>query len=321
MAGRPLLALVRCGLALGVLSCISTGAAAADATGTEAATGKADAPVPFKVDHDAPLEPAERLDRAAEGFIRLRVEFNGIRGDRVPAFLYLPTNADARGGADAEADPAHPAVLLQYGSGGNKNTNYIVALGERFAARGFIVLTIDAPLRGERRPRRDLGWRRLFTDIGRVPWYLGDYSRAIDYLLTRREVDARRVGYAGISWGAITGITFVAHEPRVRAIASIVGGGNFLGQFDAQASEAAREAARRIDPVHHVARIAPRPLLLMNVTRDQLVPRFYAESLHAAAGEAETVTKVWLDTDHFFNGLDRRAVLDQVVDFMENALR
>jgi len=301
--------IVRCAVILAGLLAASTAVAA------EVAAQESDeAAIPYRVDHDAPLKPTERLDREAEMFTRFRVEFNGIRGDRVPAYLYVPKGGDA---ASARA-----AVLLQYGSGGNKNTNYIVALGEQFASRGFVVLTIDAPLRGERKPKGERGWRQIFSaETGRFPWYLGDYSRAVDYLISRREVDRDRVGYAGISWGAITGITFVAHEPRVRAMASIVGGGNFLGTLRTEVSAEARQAALRIDPVYHVALIAPRPLLLMNVTRDQLVPRFYSESLHNAAGDAKSVTKVWLETDHFFNGVDRHAVLDEVVDFMQNALR
>src|SRR5688572_9648856 len=93
-----------------------------------------DVAAPFQVDHDAPLHPAERIDREADAFSRFRVEFNGIRRDRVPGYLYLPKG---------DRQP-RPAVLLQYGSGGSKNTNYIVALGEQFASRGFVVLTIDA---------------------------------------------------------------------------------------------------------------------------------------------------------------------------------
>lgn len=307
----PWTSFARCCFALAMLLGMCAGGPSASAE-VEPKPDEAGGSIPFPVDHDAPLDSTERVDRATEAFTRFRVEFNGIRGDRVPAHLYLPSG---------EA-PARPAVLLQYGSGGNKNTNYIVALGEQFASRGFVVLTIDAPLRGERKPKRARSWwQRMLTEAGRVPWYLGDYSRAVDYLLTRREVDRERVGYAGISWGAITGITFVAHEPRVHAMASIVGGGNFLGTFNVEPSEEASRAALRVDPIHHVARIAPRPLLLLNVTRDQLVPRIYAEALHRAAGDAHSVTKVWLETDHFFHGVDRRAVLDQIIDFMESALK
>jgi fermentation-respiration switch protein FrsA (DUF1100 family) len=138
--------------------------------------------------------------------------------------------------------------------------------------------------------------------------------------MTRKDVDRDRVGYAGISWGAITGIVFVAHEPRVRAMASIVGGGNFLAAVHGEVPEETREQSRRIDPFYHVSLIAPRPLLLLNVTKDQLVPQFFAESLHKAAGDGPSITKRWVETDHFFTGVDRYAILDQVVAFMEKGL-
>jgi fermentation-respiration switch protein FrsA (DUF1100 family) len=219
----------------------------------------------------------------------------------------------------------HPAVLLQYGSGGNKSTNYIVALGEQFVGRGFVVLTIDVPNRGERRVRRDGNTRAaraaylaaIFRQ-GSILQTLGDYSRAIDYLNARPDVDKDRIGYAGISLGAITGLTFVAHDPRVRAMASIVGGANMLGMMPVEWSPDTRKVAERIDPFYHVAQIAPRPLLLLNATHDQLVPRFFGEQLHKAAGDA--AKKVWVDTDHFFQGVDRVKVMESVIEFMQESL-
>ena len=268
---------------------------------------------PYAVDHDAPLAAAEKVVEKAAGYTKLRVEFNGIRKDRVPGFLYVP-NDDA---------PKRPAVLLQYGSGGHKGTFYIVALAHQFVAKGFTVLTIDSPMKGERKPPKNE--RTLWSSLGlgergRFQWYCGDYSRAIDYLASRGDVDATRLGYGGISWGAITGITFAAHDPRIKAVVSIVGGGNFMGTL-ADKVEMQREtieAAKSFDPVYHVPLIAPRPLLLLNVTKDQLVPRFFAESLHKAA--PADAKKMWVETDHFFQGVDRYAVLEDVITFMSQSL-
>lgn len=278
--------------------------------GAESAPIKTARKPPYPVDHDAPLAPTERLVDEAVDHTRLRVEFNGIRKDRVPAYLYIPK--DVR--------KTHPAVLLQYGSGGNKNTNYIVALGQQFVARGFVVLTIDSPNKGERKPKTRGGFWAALSRQGQFQWYCGDYSRAVDYLITRPEVDPKRVGYAGVSWGAITGVTFVAHDPRIKAMASIVGGGNFMGSI-ADKVEMPPEVvalAKSFDPVYHVGLITPRPLLLLNVTRDQLVPRFFADSLHNAAGNG--AKKMWIDTDHFFRGVDRYAILEDVIDFMSDHL-
>ncbi|HZN66074.1 MAG TPA: alpha/beta fold hydrolase [Tepidisphaeraceae bacterium] len=294
----------RC-LALFVLGSLFTLSRAA--FGAEDAPAAAEAKCPYPVAHDAPLDAKERLADDKPSYTRYRVEFNGIKKDRVPAYLYVPKDGKAK----------HPAVLLQYGSGGHKGTFYIVALAEQFVSRGFVCLTIDVPMRGERKPPRDQrGWQTMFAERGRFQWYCGDYSRAVDYLQTRDDVDPRRIGYAGVSWGAITGITFTAHDERVKAMASIVGGGNFMGVIadKVEMPKETVEAAKSFDPVYHVHRIAPRPLLLMNVTKDQLVPRFFADALHKAAGDH--AKKVWVETDHFFQGVDRYAVLEDVIAFM-----
>src|SRR6478735_7695445 len=126
---------MRCGrlMWVGLIAALATPALGATATAPTTAPATQPAPTPYKVDHDAPLRATQTLVSDGKAFAKYRVEFNGIERDRVPAFLYVPK--DGRG--------THPAVLLQYGSGGNKSTNYIVILGEMFVRRGFAVLTID----------------------------------------------------------------------------------------------------------------------------------------------------------------------------------
>jgi dienelactone hydrolase len=270
---------------------------------TLAASTTQPADCPYPVAHDVPLEPAERLVQTTDDYTLYHVEFNGIaKSSRVPANLYLPHKSQFK--------PPYPAVLLQYGTGGNKNTNYIVAIGKLAVARGLAVLTIDSPGRGERKgkdPERTLL-------AGNFLQYLGDYSRATDFLASRPDIDKARIGYVGISWGAITGVTFAAHDPRIRVIASLVGGGNFAGLVPGGATEEVLKITRVYDPFYHVALIAPRPLLLLNVTKDQLVPRLMSESLHKAA--PEYAKRIWLECDHFFNGVDREATAISVIDWV-----
>jgi dienelactone hydrolase len=210
-----------------------------------------------------------------------------------------------------------PAILLQYGSGGNKTTDYIVAIGKQFVSRGYVVLTIDSPNCGERRNKDQKPAGPLaLASAEMVMHYCGDYGRAVDFLIAHKAVDKERLGYVGLSWGAITGITYVAYDPRIKAMGSLVGGGNFLGQFSAKAAEqAATEGSKSSDPVYHVARIAPRPLLFINVTKDQMILKIWAEALHKAAGVGSKV--VWLETDHYFKTADRTAVCSSVIDFMD----
>ena len=253
---------------------------------------------PFKVDHQAPLKAEAKMVGTEKNFTKYRIEFNGIEGDRVPGHLYLPKEIRGR----------VPAVLVQHGVGDKKHAKYIVECCRMLTARGIIALAIDAPERGERkRPGQDgpAMWnlpavRRWFQQ------HCGDYSRALDYLATRPDVDARRLGYVGFSWGAITGVTFAAHDDRVRAMTSVVGGGllSLLG--------------KKLDPVANVGRIAPRPLMFLNATKDQIVLRPFATALHKAAGPHAIVK--WYDTDHIFTGTDLPKIMGMLADFMKKSL-
>lgn len=266
------------------------------------------AKAPFRVDHTAPLAPEEKPMDGGEKFTKQLVTFNGIAGDRVPGHLYLPKNLSGR----------RPAVLVQHGIGDKKKALYIVATCERLAALGVIALAIDAPNRGDRHDKNAPGIS--FLEPASVQkWFqqhCGDYSRALDYLATRADVDADRLGYVGFSWGAITGVTFAANDERVRVMTSI-GGGSLAGYL-ALPAKAGEKSSSSLDPADHIARFAPRPLLLINSTKDQLVLPVFARVLHAAAGAGSEIK--WYETDHFFNGIDRDAVLQSVAEYMKAKL-
>src|SRR5215217_5188735 len=140
------------------------------ARGAEPEAKGADAALvcPYATAHDAPLDATEKVVRTTDDYTLYRVEFNGIKaGSRAPANLYIPRRSQFK--------VPYPTILLQYGTGGNKNTNYIVAIGQIAVSKGLAVLTIDAPDRGERKgkeaPKLNFFDSRFFQ-------YLGDYSRA-----------------------------------------------------------------------------------------------------------------------------------------------
>jgi dienelactone hydrolase len=51
-----------------------------------------------------------------------------------------------------------------------------------------------------------------------------DLSRCIDYLETRDDIDSERIGYCGLSWGAILGPIMLAVEDRLKTGVFVVGG-------------------------------------------------------------------------------------------------
>jgi|TARA_B100001971_G_scaffold121330_1_gene111740 dienelactone hydrolase len=254
---------------------------------------------PFRTDHKAPLKATAKIEEQADRFTKFRVEFNGIEGDRVPGHLFLPKKISGR----------VPAALVQHGIGDKKHAEYIVECCRMLAERSIIALAIDAPGRGERKGPSKRG-PAMWNLIAVNQWYrqhCGDYSRALDYLTTRPDVDAKRVGYVGFSWGAITGVTFTAHDPRVRALTSVVGGG-LIGLL-----------GKKLDPITNAHRIAPRPLLFINASKDQIVLKPLATALHKAAGPHAIVK--WYDTDHTFSTMDRAIIMKVLADFMKANLQ
>ncbi len=201
------------------------------------------------------------------------------RGDRVPGRLLLP----ARG-----AGP-FPLVLLQHGLGGSKEAPYLDATAPVWVRGGAAVASIDFPLHGARASRKHL--ERLGAPGAGVGASLAaemvrqaviDLRRALDAAATLPEIDAGRVAYAGFSLGSIIGATFCGVDPRPCAAALALGGGG-LGPPET-------------DPLRHVGRIAPRPLLFVGATRDQTIPRAATEALYAAAGEPKRL--LWFDAGH-----------------------
>lgn len=198
------------------------------------------------------------------------------RGDRVAGRLWLP----------AEASAPYPLVLLQHGRHGSKDSPYIEQVGLPWVRGGAALACIDFPLHGSRRnaklsplldaiaqPQASAATRAICADF--VEQAVCDLRSALDVLSAQPEIDAQRIAYAGLSLGAIVGAIFCASDPRPGAIALALGGGGFGGEG--------------IDPLPHVARIAPRPLLFVNGEDDTVVPPSAARALHAAAAEPKQV--------------------------------
>jgi dienelactone hydrolase len=83
-----------------------------------------------------------------------------------------------------------------------------VQLGEALAKLGIVSLRIDLPGRGDSEGDS--------IDLT-VEGDLDAAQRAIDVLATRPDVDGKRIGLVGISWGGILAATLAGRDPRVVA--------------------------------------------------------------------------------------------------------
>jgi dienelactone hydrolase len=231
----------------------------------------------FDTDPDAPLDlwtrEMPRPERLASG-TALRFEYTS-QGDRVPGQLLLP-----------DSDGPAPLVLLQHGANGSKSADYLEATGLPWVERGAAVASIDFPLHGERLDAK-LALATLEGDAGGlrttfVRQAVVDLRRVLDALVGLPELDASRIGYVGFSMGSMLGAAFCAVDPRPRAAVFALGGAG-LGPA-------------RLDPARYVGQIAPRPVLFVNTSGDQTIPRRSAEAFHAAAAEPKEI--LWFEGSH-----------------------
>jgi cephalosporin-C deacetylase-like acetyl esterase len=132
----------------------------------------------------------------------------------------------------------YPAVL---GTAGHSLDGKAADLYERvwvsLAKRGFVVLAYDPPGQGERLEYFDpaagksrlsgggtgehtmAGMQCLLTGTNVARYFIWDGIRAFDYLLTRPDVDPKRIGVSGNSGGGTQSSYLAAYEPRLAAAA------------------------------------------------------------------------------------------------------
>ncbi len=148
---------------------------------------------------------------------------------------------------------------------------------------------------------------------------------ALDYLLSRPDVDPARVELVGASFGAPFATIAAARDLRVTRLWLAHGGGDTFAMIDrglekeiaspwlrAPVSRLANLLASgpRFTPERWIAQVAPRPVIMLNAEEDEKIPRRSVEILYAAAGEPKEL--VWLPGNHMQG--NRPDVLRRLVD-------
>ena len=131
-----------------------------------------------------------RATEAFRGYARLakpaievvRIPFEG---KEIVAYLQLPPPAPLGKGEKA----GKPAPVVMSVGGLDSYKEYVVEqYGPGYINAGLGYIALDMPGNGESTMLIDVGAERM-------------YSRVLDYLATRKDVDAKRIGFMGVSWG------------------------------------------------------------------------------------------------------------------------
>jgi len=165
----------------------------------------------------------ERVDESPRDWRVETVSFNAAYGgERVTAYLLLPKRAEP---------PFHTLVFfpginaLHETSSLQDGLTRVLDLAD-FIVRGGRALVIPV-YKSTHERRDDLTSDFPATTIfyrDHVVMWSKDLQRTVDYLETRSDIDRRRIGYLGRSWGAAMGTIMVATEPRLKLAIFHVGG-------------------------------------------------------------------------------------------------
>jgi dipeptidyl aminopeptidase/acylaminoacyl peptidase len=216
--------------------------------------------------------------------------------------------------------PKPPVVILVPGLDSVKEELH--SYGDDFLRRGMAVLAIDGPGQGE------MEFEHPMRFDYEVP-----AGYAIDYLESRPDVDASRVGLMGVSLGGYYAPRAAAFEPRVKAAIANCGGYNFVSHFERlpaltraafihrlkAASESEARAKLEAFNLEGVMEKVQCPLLVIMGRRDRLVPPEDATRMAAEAGEA---AELWMfeDGNHVCNNIIYK-YRPQQADWMGSRLR
>jgi dienelactone hydrolase len=274
-----------------------------------------------------PLAPAmvERVDLG--DVIREKVTYAVEAGERVPAYVFLPKEAGR-----------HPAVLCHHqhagefevgklgpaGLGSTEDQHYALEL----ARRGYVTIAPDALAFGERQDatgklkgssyERFEALHRITEGKSLQGKYVWDARRALDYLETRPEVDAARIGMIGHSLGGQETLFTTAADTRIKAAVSSCGFGSLhtlardriLHNFALFAPDLAAQG----DYGGLLALVAPRPFLVAARTDDPIFPVdgieetvAVAKRAYAAAGAEDKLGTFYEPGPHQFSPALRQA--------------
>ncbi len=232
-------------------------------------------------DYNGPLNPRTTGTIQGGGYAIEKVIFESLPGFYVTANVYRPSHAGR-----------YPGILLQAG-----HTQEGKPEGQRLAAnlalKGLVVLAFDPVGQGEREQTYDrrvdrplAGWsvpehiqagaQSLLIGESVARYFIWDAKRALDYLVSRPEVDPARLGAVGCSGGGALTTFIGALDSRVKVVAPACYINSyrllFAGPDPDSEMSFPRFLSSGLDMADFVELSAPTPWLLLATEGDYFTP-------------------------------------------------
>jgi dienelactone hydrolase len=178
----------------------------------------------------------------------------GYNNERLLLYIFLPKSYTA---------PLQPVVFFP-GSNGIHQSKFDLPL---INARLLFIMKSGRALvfpiyKGTYERQDDLNSDLADTTVrykDHVVMWVKDYSRTIDYLETRKDMQADKVAYLGISWGGYMGGIIPAVEKRIKVVVLNVGGMEM------------EKSLPEVDQINYLPRVT-QPVLMLNGKYDMYFP-------------------------------------------------
>jgi len=216
-----------------------------------------------------------------------------VDGIKIAGQLYLPGEGDQSPCSTVCVCHGIPAHIP------DPNDRGYPLLAESICRQGFAVFIFNFRGCGASGGNFDiLGWTR-------------DLTAAIDYLCTLPEVNTAHLSLLGFSGGAAVSVYVASRDKRVSSIVtcacpaeftlltkvdnppSLVDHFRSIGTFRDKdfpySIEEWLDSFRLVNPIKHIAGIAPRPLLVVHGSQDETVEVSHAHKLYDMAGEPKQI--------------------------------
>ncbi len=268
-----------------------------------------------KMPQKASLNPQITGTIAQDGYNVEKIIYQSFRNHHVTANLYLP-----------KATNKLPAVLLFCGHEDvSKATESYQKTAILLAKNGFVVLVIDPISQSERVQLTDSSGKSLtrgsttehtllnlssnLLGTSVAAYELFDNQRGLDYLLTRKEVDASKIACVGNSGGAMQTIYFAAIDDRVKAIVPcsyLASRENTLATTGAAdgCAQIPNEGAFHLEMSDYLIAAAPKPTLVLAGRYDFIDYNGTLQSyddlkkVYASLGQPEKIALFTYDDGH-----------------------